>query len=118
MYEELDEFNGIYFIKNGPIGFLHTKFNNYVYYQVPAGLHVGLEDVIYNYQKTLSGTDQDCTCNGLVKNYLRRGKAGKRRFTAITLKQGVIIFLSHEDLLRMQLDFDRAFALLYSASMK
>lgn len=51
IYDELNTNDGIYFARSGPIGFLHTRFKNYVYYQLPVGYHAGLEDLLYNYSK-------------------------------------------------------------------
>lgn len=86
LYQELDPFDAIYFIKSGPVGYVHPRFNNYIYHKRLGGNHHGFEDLIYNQQKSLPKEmrDQEITVKTLAR-FVRKGKLGKRRFSVMTI---------------------------------
>lgn len=117
LYQELDDYDGVYFTKNGPIGYVHPQLNNLVYFRMESGTIHGFEDLIYNQQKHSAHRDQPLTIKEMAA-FMRRGRLGKRRFAVMNLVQGEVLLLRRDDLQRMISDFPVPFKKLFHLSVQ
>lgn len=104
VYQEGDEVNCIYFLKEGVVGFVLPRHHNTKYCDYPEGSHFGVLDIISSCYS--NNIDVDDWQNNLDKM--------KREFTVMSQKISEILSLSIKDLGLMKEDFEEQYTTLFS----
>lgn len=98
LYQETDEMQGFYFIKEGEVAFVLASFDNAIYQRRKEGSMLGFEDYIYHFHQA-----------GLSVESLHIIEANKsqflRKFTVITTNKVEALELPTAEVMKMGAEF-------------
>lgn len=106
VYQEGEEINSIYFLKEGEVGYVLPRHHNIKYCDYPEGSHFGEMDII-----------SSCYVNNIdLEDWQMYLDRMKREFTIMSQKISEIMSLSTKDLSLMKQDFEKQYDALFESS--
>ena len=103
MYQEGDEVNSIFFLKQGKLGIVLPRYQNIKYCDYPEGSHFGVLDII-----------SSCYSHNIfLKDWQMNLDKMKREFTVMSQDISEILSLSIKDLDLMKQDFEDQYNQLF-----
>ena len=111
LYQETEELNGFYFIKEGDLAFVLANFDNAIYKKVSKGRIIGFEDYSYFLNMKKQGFD---SLDALEHNQ----SSITRKFTVISRTKVQALELPTLEIIRIGREFPAVAELLYKTSEK